>query len=885
MKKVLLSSLIIFQSIFSNAQKPPINIESYKSWNYVTYGNISNNGKYVFYSIVNLPVGKNTLVIQSTSSDFEKKFIDFSAPSFSDDSKTVAGKILDTLIIFDLEKKQVRKIPGVQSYFFFDSDGVKGIIYKSKYKNRLTLELANGKLLKEIDSVKQFIISPNKSSIIIDQQQPNAAVSRVSFLSLKDQKSGEIYHDTGSVSNFLFSNRCDQMAFITRNQSKREIWVYNFMEKKAKVLINSKNIDNQLIISGDKFWRFSPNDSLIIFTLTEPDRKKNESSNPEIWSYKDLYLSSYFKGSSLLGFKNFTPRNYLSAISIKDAKFKKLLNPGEEIDDISFSDKESPFFVYKYNFNLDTNAYYLYNFSYGLCDINTGEKYPIDSNCRSKVTNFAFSSDHRYLVYYKAETRQYYSHNTKTHEEICLSKKVGTLLIDKNCTDLAHPENYPTEVVGWIQDQNQVLISDSYDIWAFDLAGKEEPVNLTQGFGKKNNTSIYPIENKKNGYEKNIRRYNSKDKMTLKSFNWDTKEMGFHSMSLKKPWGMVFLSKQSNSIGQGLFYNYEGIGSIELCESQNHNGYLIKKGTCEDAPNYFYSKDLRQFKRLSNQQPQEKYNWMTSELHTYQDSVGNKCQGVLYKPENFNPSKKYPIIINYYSNYSNRLNVFFDPDITGEYAEVAYWVSNGYIVYRPDIYLFPEKPGEGVLQSLYAALNHLSTYSFINLKKVALTGSSLGGWETNYAITHLKWPITAAVSEAGVSDFVAFTFTIGRNGTDRFSFTENGIFKSKKSIENCPDIYTENSPLYSAQNISTPLLLLHNPLDRQVEVYQSQALFIQLRKLGKPVWFLSYEGEDHGMRNLESITDYKKKKYEFMDYFLKDYPEPNWMMSHINSTD
>jgi dipeptidyl aminopeptidase/acylaminoacyl peptidase len=98
-----------------------------------------------------------------------------------------------------------------------------------------------------------------------------------------------------------------------------------------------------------------------------------------------------------------------------------------------------------------------------------------------------------------------------------------------------------------------------------------------------------------------------------------------------------------------------------------------------------------------------------------------------------------------------------------------------------------------------------------------------------------------------------------------------------KKLADDPQLYLANSPVFHLKNVQTPLLILHNDNDDAVPYYQGIELFLGLRRLGKPAWLITYNGEFHGLRRRADQKDFAKRMSQFFDHYLKGAPAPEWM--------
>ncbi|QHS58335.1 alpha/beta hydrolase family protein [Chitinophaga agri] len=422
-----------------------------------------------------------------------------------------------------------------------------------------------------------------------------------------------------------------------------------------------------------------------------------------------------------------------------------------------------------------------------------------------------------------------------------------------------------------MKDDTFVLINSTYDLWKADPNAKVSPIVLTDG--EKNNTLFYAVEKDPSGSL-----VDKQSEILLTAFNLDNKNFGFCKFN---PYTgrSVLLSLEARYSGH-LQDLYTHFGEEDLIRSSNGKAFLVRREKADSEPNYYFSQDLRYFSALSDIQPHKQFNWLKAELCTYKDQAGNNLQGVLYKPENFDSAKSYPVIFNIYETKSNLLNNFDKPVLAVADFSIPILVSNGYVVFLPDIAGRSKYSGDGALNSVNAAIDFMSNFSWVNTAKLALVGHSFGGFETNYIITHSK-RFAAAVSGAGISDMIRLASGIWGDGDSQQSFAQTTYLMMESTLADDPDTYIRNSPILSSKNVTAPLLFMHNDGDGSVNFEQTRSFFIVLRDLNKPCWWINYRGQSHGVSGETNQYDFNKKVWEFLDHYLKDKPMPEWMKEHI----
>jgi dipeptidyl aminopeptidase/acylaminoacyl peptidase len=310
------------------------------------------------------------------------------------------------------------------------------------------------------------------------------------------------------------------------------------------------------------------------------------------------------------------------------------------------------------------------------------------------------------------------------------------------------------------------------------------------------------------------------------------------------------------------------------------NVYLVRRMRCDESLNLFVTTDFKHYQPVSRNYPERDYNWIKDELVNWKLPNGRISQGILYKPENFDSTKKYPIIFDYYEKRSDELNKYIVPELAGDRINIPFYVSNGYLVFVPDIYYEPGKNGQGVVNAVVSAAKYLSCFSWVDPGKMGLQGHSFGGWETNYLVTH-SHTFAAACEAAGPTDHISMYGEVllgsGEITQDVFEMYNQGSpYGIGVTPWTAPERYMENSPVFFVDSITTPLLMMQGRLDEHTPYEQAMELFTDMRRAGKKVWLLDYENGGHGLFGNDA-RDYVLRMRQFFDYYLKGALPPVWM--------
>jgi dipeptidyl aminopeptidase/acylaminoacyl peptidase len=314
-------------------------------------------------------------------------------------------------------------------------------------------------------------------------------------------------------------------------------------------------------------------------------------------------------------------------------------------------------------------------------------------------------------------------------------------------------------------------------------------------------------------------------------------------------------------------------------KARNADVYVFTLSRFEEFGNLWTSSGaFTDMKKVSDANPQQaQYNWGTSELIDYVNADGKHLQAILTKPENFDPSKKYPMLVYIYEQLTNNLHRYVAPAPGGSSINVTRYVSNGYIILQPDIVYDLGYPGQSALKCVLPAVQKALTLGFVDPARVGIQGHSWGGYQISYMIT--KTNIFRAV-EAGASVGDMF----GGYGGIRWGTGMSRAFQYEKTQSRIgvppwknPLIYMENSPIFWIENIHTPYLTMANDEDDAVPWQQGIEFFTAMRRLGKEAYMFVYNGEKHGLRQRENQKHWTVHMAEYFDYFFKDAPKPDWM--------
>ena len=297
------------------------------------------------------------------------------------------------------------------------------------------------------------------------------------------------------------------------------------------------------------------------------------------------------------------------------------------------------------------------------------------------------------------------------------------------------------------------------------------------------------------------------------------------------------------------------------------------------APASAYVMDLKNLKKPQNIRFFDGVSALgDAEIGTCQDwnfknSKGDTVYGRFYLPKDFDATKQYPMIVYYYGGCSPVSRYFESP-----YAP-QYWNSLGYVAYIVEpsgatgfgqewASRHVNTAGKGPAEDIIEGVKQICVeHSFINPKKIGCMGASYGGFMTQYLQTQTDI-FAAAVSHAGIANHTSYW------GEGYWGYNYSEVSMANSYPWSHRDLYVNQSPLFNADKIHTPLLLLHGNADTNVPLIESLQMFTALKLLGREVALVEVEGENHHILEYGKKEKWLATQMAWFAKWLKD--DPTW---------
>ena len=282
--------------------------------------------------------------------------------------------------------------------------------------------------------------------------------------------------------------------------------------------------------------------------------------------------------------------------------------------------------------------------------------------------------------------------------------------------------------------------------------------------------------------------------------------------------------------------------------------------------------------KLSDINPQQKdKKWSTVEMINWSSLDGIPLEGLLYKPEDFDATKEYPLIVYFYERNSDNIHRYWGATPIRSIINPAFYASRGYLVFIPDIVYRDGYPGPSCYNAVMPGVTQLINEGYVDIDHIGMQGHSWGGYQTAYLATRTNL-FACAESGAPVANMTsAYGGIRWGSGLSRMFQYERTQSRLGGTLWQYPMRYIENSPIFFVDKINTPMLLMHNDHDTAVPWYQGIELFVAMRRLNKPAWMLNYNNEPHWPTKRENIVDFNIRMQQFFDHYLMDQALPQWM--------
>ena len=678
----------------------------------------------------------------------------------------------------------------------------------------------------------------------------------------------------GKYSKLTWDTRQTQLAFVSdRDESKKfkaYLWTRTAAAPEPVVTTTTPGFRPNYGIAESGAITFSRDDSKLFVNTAPLDKLAAATAPPstggedkllaDLWSWKDDNVQPMQKIRAAQD----RTRSYRGVYHIASKTFVQLADPtmGTIVpsDDgrLAYGNDDRP---YRPMVEYDGTYSDLY-----LVDTLTGTrklaiKKASGGGGGGRGGGVQWSPDGTRLLAFK--DKDWFSVEAPSGKLVNLTAKLGAGFFNEDHDTPSTAPAYGT--AGFMKDGKTVLLYDRFDVWAVQADGSSAR-KLTDGRAVNLQHRVARLDTEDATEDRGI---DPAKPLLFRVENLSTRDTGVFSLAdftSAKPVKKMMAAKSITLLGK----------------AKDADVILLTATTFSEQPDLQTTdSSFRELRKVSNANPQQAgLSWGTSELVPFRNADGVELQAALYKPENFDPKKKYPLMVYIYERLSQNVNGFVRP-APGTSINISYFVSNGYLVVTPDIVYTTGHPGQSALKCVLPAVQSLVEKGFVDRDRIGIQGHSWGGYQIAYMLTQTNVFKAAEAGAPVVNMIAAYDGIRWGSGLPRQFQYEKTQSRIGGTPWEFPLRFIENSPIFMVDRVTTPLLILQNDADDAVPWYQGLELFLSLRRLGKEVYLFNYNGEPHGLRKRAAQKDYAVRMQQYFDHFLKGAPAPEWMTKGI----
>jgi len=898
---LLSMALFLLMTTATLGQDKVLQLKDYSQWKRIVSSEMSPDGKWFSYGLRSNG-GEDSLFVKKTSNPTEKfdYLIPFAtSPIFSNDSKWVVYLISPSKKEAEKLKKSKKKVfktaelrhlatgdsiqfQRASSMTFSENGKFLAVAIerpqqdKSEHKGKdlILVNLANLGTM-NFGNVKDYAFNKNATHIAYTVDAADKVGNGLYVYNLKNGKLSNLDSDRKIYSSLIWddarvlkkdwSAKGQQLAVLKGND-------VDSLEQRINTLLVVSNLNKtptsyeltpddgpqtfpeDYVISEKRNLMFSNDGSMVLFGIKEQEKtvklEKDTIANLNVFHWNDETINSVQRRRANRN-RNFS---YWASYQFNNAQFTRLTDESmRELQPSRNSDywigRNPKPYINDVNWGVSPADYYRVN-------LKTGER---DEIVKLVKRSMGYSPDGSHYAFQKDSVIQVVDIATKKLTNI--SKSAGVQFMN-----LEHPyphEKPPYGLAGWTKDGKSIILNHRYDLWLLSLDGSKA-TNITQGLGDAEEIRFRYVN-----LDRDDPFIDTNEPLLLSAYGEWTKKAGFYELTIgKKPKALVF----SN-------HAYSRVEKAEKTDD-----IVFTRESFVEFPDYHFSNlSFKKPLRLTDANPQQAdYKWGSKVLIDYTNSKGDKLQGTLTLPPDYEAGKKYPMIVYFYEKMSNRHHRYYMP-VYDDRPHGSTYASNGYLFFQPDNVYEVGRPGTSALDCITSATQKVIDLGYADPEKIGLQGHSWGGYQSSFILTQTDM-FACVVTGAPPTDIESFYNNIyGNSGTNHTGIMEIGQVRMGRGVTPWThrEIYQRENPMFHAQNIKVPFMILHGTADGAVDWTQGLEFYNAARRLGKEVIFLSYPGEPHHLRREANQKDFQIRMKQYFDHYLMDKEAPEWMTEGI----
>lgn len=871
-----------------SAEKRPLEIADYRLWRTIEGERISNDGRWAAWTYSRVR-GDDTLTVRALDAEVRHDVPRASEGVFSSDGAWIAFAVAPGFLeIEELERadERVPRWAGLLNLetgdtltwsdaesFGFSDDGAHFYVKKRKADDD-TEHDGTSLILRNLTEGYEELIGS------VDELAFDAEGTRLAFT--VDAEGGEgngLYLvDLATGARRALDNSGERYAQLTWSEDGSSLAVLRGTKPEGRVERANRLIAFTDVGAGPPTrvgfpaggeglrdgWVLSEKGELVfdddastLFVATKPQEKELEEwpdeglplADVNIWHWQDARIQSR-QQRQLESDKN---RTYVAAFHLSEERLVHLADERMRTVEIT---KDGRWGIgrddrdYVSDWKPSVADYYR-------VDTRTGERTPI---LEAHLRTLGLSPDSEHYLYWK--DGDVWDYRIADDRHVNLTTSTATDFTNQEYNRFG--EKPPHGLAGWAEDGQGVLLYDRWDVWLQPFDGGDAR-NLTQGVG-------------------------AADEIRLRYVRTDPDE---EVIDLDEP--LLFDAYGEWTKEEG-FFELEGDDLRELTwedrrfdtprKAEDAERYLFTTQTWSDFPDLWVSDgSFANRERVSVANPQQdEFLWGSRILFDYTTDDGIPLQGTLAIPETYREGDRLPMVVRFYEQYSQNLHVYPTPTYRHQ-PDFAGLVSNGYLLMQPDVHFRIGSSHSDMLEAVEAATRKVIEMGYAEPDAVGLSGHSYSGGGSAYIATRSDMFAAVAHGAAPINLVSEFNQLFVGSGQNNHGYDIYGQGRYATNPYDDFDLYWDQSPISGVEDMDTPVLYLHGEDDPTVNWEQGLEWYNALRFLGKPIIWLSYPDEGHGLSKLQNRIDFQHRLQDFYDHHLKGQAAPPWMTDGVPQLD
>jgi dipeptidyl aminopeptidase/acylaminoacyl peptidase len=858
-----------------NPEKKPLTLEDYDRWRTVISTEISGDGGWMTYAYGHRE-GPDTLIIQNLDSGEFHLAPEGESPVFSDDARWVAYRLPEALELLDLRTGDRKSWKGVGEFGFAAGSG--HLALRKRGAGSDASHTGTDLILRDLSTGTEMVLG-NVGSFAFNEGGTLLAYT----VDARERGGNGVYlvHLGSSTVQVLDSDtlRYDRLTWDESGLALAALKgaVPEGATERANALIAFRNVgtgDVQpfvfdpaekggvpegMVISEKGALRWRDDGSMVFLGIDEQGTVEKEDPdhpkpNVDVFHWKDDRIQSVQRNQAERD-RRFT---FLSAVVLDPGRFVALADSAMRTVTLS---RDGSVGVgrndraYVSDWEEDRADYYR-------VDPGTGERTLF---LKEQKRTLGLSPDGRYFAYWKEG--HVWVHDLQRRADLNLTTTAPVSFED---TEYDHPGTRPPYgLAGWTADGGALVLNHRYDLWLQPLDGSPA-TDLTKGVGDRDEIRFRYLDT-----DPEEEAIDLEEPLLLSAYGEWTKKSGYYELDGDRLTERLFEDRRFD----------------DLMKAKNADRVIFTASTFSEFPDYWVSDlDFENPRRITDANPQQlEYRWGHRILFDFRNKDGVRLQATLAIPDGYEAGQRLPMIVNFYEKKSPEMHAYYAPVFGSSYpsgnmgpvAELAAYVSNGYLVLQPDVHFNTGTTHSDMLDCVTAATRKVIEMGYADPDHIALGGGSFSGGGSAFIATQTDMFAAVVARAAPINLAGEFDILFSGSGQNNHSYDIYGQGRYGTNPFDDFELYREQSPITHVKDMNTPLLYLHGVQDGSVEYLQGMEFYNALRFLGKPIIFLSYPDEGHNLRRYENQIDFTKRLWQFLDHYLKGAPAPEWMVHGV----